>query len=176
VLAPLRAFGAPMMDAVQPMPFPVQQSMLDASFPDGNHNYWKSSMHRELSDEAIRTVVDQAGMMTSPMSALVVEYYGGAAGRVGNEETAFPHRQAPWDIIAVAQWTAADETPKHRAWARGMVEALAPHATGGHILGALDADEAANSAFGPNLERLATIKKQYDPTNFFRVNQNIKPA
>jgi FAD/FMN-containing dehydrogenase len=176
VLAPLRSFGSPAMDAVQPMPFPVQQSLLDAAFPDGNHNYWKSSMHRELSDEAIRTIVDQASGMTSPMSAVVVEYYGGAAGRVGSTETAFPHRQVPWDVIAVAHWIEAEETPKHRAWARGVVEALAPQATGGHILAALDADEGANSAFGSNLERLAAIKKQYDPTNFFRVNQNIKPA
>ena len=105
MLAPLRGFGSPALDAVQPMPFPVQQSMLDASFPDGNHNYWKSSMHRELSDEAIRSIVDQASVMTSPMSAVVGEYYGGAAGRVGNTETAFPHRQVPWDIVVVAQWT-----------------------------------------------------------------------
>jgi FAD/FMN-containing dehydrogenase len=176
VLAPLRGFGSPLMDAVQPMPFPVQQSMLDAAFPDGNHNYWKSSMHGELSDEAIRTVVDQGNLMTSPMSAVVVEHYAGAAGRVGNLETAFPHRQVPWDIVVVAQWTDAAETPKHRAWARGVVDALAPSASGGHILGALDADEGASSAFGANLQRLAAIKKRYDPTNFFRVNQNIKPA
>jgi len=176
VLAPLRRFGAPVMDALQPMPFPVQQSMLDAAFPDGNHNYWKSSMHRDLSDEAIRAIVEQGSLMTSPMSAVIVEYYAGAAGRVGNTETAFPYRQVPWNIVVVAQWTNANETPEHRAWARGVVEALTPSASGGHILGVLDADDAANSAFGENLPRLAAIKKQYDPTNFFRVNQNIKPA
>jgi FAD/FMN-containing dehydrogenase len=95
---------------------------------------------------------------------------------VGPSDTAFPHRQVPWDIVVVAQWTKADETPRHRAWARGVVEALSPSASGGHILGVLDADDVSNSAFGANLPRLVAIKKQYDPTNFFRVNQNIQPA
>jgi len=176
VLAPLRQFGSPVMDAVQPMPFPVQQSLLDAAFPHGHHNYWKSSMHHTLSDEAIAAIVDQASLMTSPLSAVVVEYYAGAAGRVGDTETAFPHRLVPWDIVVVAHWTDATETPRHRAWARGVVQALTPWASGGHILGALDADEEANSAFGSNLPRLAAVKKRYDPTNFFRVNQNIKPS
>jgi hypothetical protein len=94
-----------------------------------------------------------------------LQYYGGAAGRVGNTETAFPHRQVPWDIVVVAQWTEAGETPTHQAWAGAVVEALAPYASGGHILGVLDADEVANSAFGSNLQRPATIKKQYDPSN-----------
>jgi FAD/FMN-containing dehydrogenase len=178
VLEPLRRFGSPALDAIQPMPFPAMQSMLDASYPDGNYNYWKSSLHRELTDEVISKVVDHGNRMTSPMSALVVEYYGGAAGRVPAADTAFPHRQAPWDVMMLAQWTDPAESDGHRAWARTAADDLSPLSAGGHILFALDQDDdaAVNSAFGANLQRLAAIKMKYDPENFFRVNQNIKPA
>jgi FAD binding domain/Berberine and berberine like len=178
VLKRLREFGPPVLDTIQPMPFPAVQSMLDAFFPDGNHNYWKSSMHQELNDEAIAAIADHAKAMSSPLSMIVVERYGGAAGRVGASETAFPHRQALWDIIIGAQWTNSAESPQHRAWARSAADALRPFSLGAYLLSALDqeTDEIINAAFGTNLPRLAAIKKKYDPGNFFRVNQNIRPA
>jgi FAD/FMN-containing dehydrogenase len=175
VLRPLRSFGSPVMDAVQPLPFPAMQSILDPSFPDGHHNYWKSSMQRELSDAAIDVIVDRADEMPSPLSAVVAEYYGGAAGRVSDAATAFPHRQAVWDIVVIAQWTDAAETERNRTWARGTAAALQAYSTGGHLLGVLDQDDASGSAFGSNLGRLIAIKMKYDPANFFRVNQNIRP-
>jgi FAD/FMN-containing dehydrogenase len=175
VLQPLRSFGSPVVDAVQPLPFPAMQSLLDASFPDGNQNYWKSSMHRELSDGAINAMIEQANQAPSPMSAVVAEYYGGAAGRVPASATAFPHRQVPWDIVILAQWTNPADSDMNRAWARGVASALQPFSTGDHILAALDQDDASGSGFGSNLGRLTAIKKKYDPENFFRVNQNIKP-
>jgi FAD/FMN-containing dehydrogenase len=176
VLQPLRSLPSTVLDAIQPLPFPVMQSMLDPFFPDGNQNYWKSSMLQELSDEAISALVDQSNQMTSPLSMVVAEYYGGATSRVSGSDTAFPHRQAPWDIIIAAQWANPAETPQHRAWARGVADALHPYSTGAHILAALDEDDVVQTAFGANLQRLAAIKKEYDPANFFRVNQNIKPA
>jgi hypothetical protein len=177
-LAPLRAFGSPALDTIQPLPFPAMQSILDAFFPDGNHNYWKSALHRELSDDAISVMVDHANKMSSPLSMMVAEYYGGAGGRVKGSDTAFPHRQMPWDIIIAAQWTSPAESSQHRAWARGVADALRPFSSGAYLLSALDqeVDEVINAAFGANLQRLAAIKKKYDPTNFFRVNQNIKPV
>ena len=178
VLKPLREFGSPLMDTIQPLPFPAMQSMLDAFFPDGNHNYWKSSMQQELSDDAISVIVDHANKMNSPLSMIVVEYYGGAAGRVEGSETAFPHRQLPWDILIPAQWKSPAESSQNRAWARGVADALRPFSSGAYLLSALDqeVDDVIKAAFGANLPRLAMIKKKYDPTNFFRVNQNIKPA
>jgi hypothetical protein len=175
VLQPLRSFGSPVVDAIQPLPFPAMQSMLDGSFPDGNHNYWKSSMARELPDAAITAMVEQANQAPSPLSAVVAEYYGGAAGRVSDTATAFPHRQVFWDIVIIAQWTDPAETERNRVWARGVASALEPFSTGGHLLAVLDQDDAAASGFGSNLVRLTAIKKKYDPENFFRVNQNIKP-
>ena len=114
--------------------------------------------------------------MRSPLSITVLEYYGGAAGRVPNDATAFPHRHLPWDVIMAAQWTDAADTDIHRGWARSAETALRPYATGAHLLAALDADDQPQTAFGPNLARLSAIKQKYDPTNFFQVNQNIAPA
>jgi len=82
VVKPLRTFGSPLMDAIQPMPFPQMQSLLDDAFPDGNCNYWKSTFLRQLTDQAVGVVVDFADQATSPLTALVIEYYGGAASRV----------------------------------------------------------------------------------------------
>ena len=177
VLQPLRTFGSPILDGIQPMPFPTMQSLLGPSFPDGNHNYWKSTLQRELPDDAIAAIVEHANRMSSPLSFVVVEHYGGAAGRVPKNATAFPHRDLPWDILFIAQWVDPAETNVHRDWARSGEELLRPFSSNAHLLSALDveADEVINTAFGANLPRLTAIKKKYDPTNFFRVNCNINP-
>ena len=177
VLQPLRKFGSPIADSIQPMPFPAMQALLAPSFPDGNQNYWKSTLQRELSDDAISAIVEHANRLSSPLSVVAVEYYGGAAGRIASEATAFPHRNLPWDILFIAQWTDGAQTNLHRDWARSGEEILRPFSQNAHLLSALDqeADDVIKTAFGPNLTRLAAIKKKYDPTNFFRVNHNISP-
>ena len=177
VLQPLRKFGSPILDGIQAMPFPAMQSMLGPSFPDGNHNYWKSTLQRELPDDAISAIVEHTNRLNSPLSVVALEYYGGAAGRVSNEATAFPHRELPWDILFIAQWTDPAQTNMHREWARAGEELLKPFSENAHLLSALDveAEDVVNTAFGKNLSRLAAVKQKYDPTNFFRVNQNVKP-
>ena len=176
VLQPLRTFGQPVLDAIQPMPFPAMQALLGPSFPDGNQNYWKSTLQRSLSDDAIAAIVDHGNRMTSPLSFVVLEYYGGAAARVANDATAYAHRDLPWDILFISQWTDPAETT-HRDWARYGEEMLRPFGAGAHLLSALDveSEEVIHSAFGENLPRLAAVKSKYDPSNFFRVNQNIRP-
>jgi hypothetical protein len=176
VLEPLRKFGGPIVDGIQAMPFPVMQSLLAPSFPDGNDNYWKSTLQRELPDEAISAIVEHANRLSSPLSFVVLEYYGGAAGRVSKDATAFPHRDLPWDILFLAQWTDPTQTNVHRDWARSGEEMLRPFSQNAHLLSALDveADDVVKSAFGPNLARLVAVKQKYDSTNFFRINQNIK--
>jgi FAD/FMN-containing dehydrogenase len=178
VLKPIRKFGSPVVDAIQPVPFPVMQSLLAPFFPDGNHQYWKSTLQRKLPDDAITAIVDNANRMTSPHSFVVLEYYGGAAGRISNGATAFPHRDLPWDILFLAQWSDPSETAVHRDWARAGEEALRPFHANAHLLSALDveSEDVIKTGFGANLARLTAIKKKYDPSNFFRVNHNVKPA
>ena len=177
-LKPLQTFGPPVMDAVQPMPFPSMQRLLDDAFPDGTQNYWKSTFLSALNDEAIDVIVAHANKMQSPLSAVVIEYYAGAAGRTGTAETAFVQRQAEYDIGFMAQWTDATENDKHMAWARNMAEAMKPHSSGAYLLNFLSEEDTdtIQAAFGANYSRLAQAKKKYDPTNFFSVNQNIEPA
>jgi len=148
------------------------QSLLAASFPDGNCNYWKSTLQRELSDDAISAIVERANRSRSPLSFVVLEYYSGAAGRVSSEATAFPHRNLPWDILFLAQWTDPTQTNMHREWARSGEEMLRPFSQNAHLLSALDieADDVVKTAFGPNLPRLAAVKKKNDASNFFRLN------
>jgi hypothetical protein len=162
VLKSLRTFGSPIVDGVQAMPFPAMQSLLGASFPDGNHNYWKSRLQRQLSDEAISAIVEHANRLSSPLSVVVFEYYGGAAGRVAREATAFPHRNLPWDILFLAQWTDPAQSDMHRDWARSGEEVLRPFSENAHLLSALDveAEDVVKTAFGANLPRLAAIKKK----------------
>jgi FAD/FMN-containing dehydrogenase len=177
-LKPLRTFGPPLMDAVQRMPFPAMQRLLDDAFPDGAHNYWKSTFVGELRDEVIDLLVEHASKARSPLSAVVVELYSGAADRVDRAETAFAQRRAGYDIGVMAQWTDAKESESHIAWARAMAAALEPHSNGRRLPNFVGEEDAATmrTVFGENYPRLAQIKKKYDPTNFFRINQNIQPA
>jgi FAD binding domain/Berberine and berberine like len=177
-LQPLRAFGPPVMDAIQPMAFPAMQSMLDDAFPEGTHNYWKSTFVRELSDPVIDMLVEHANKVPSPMSAVVIELYGGAASRVSDTDTAFAHRKAEYDIGIMSQWTDPADRDRNIAWARELFDALRPYSSGAFLLNFLGQEEEAvvRAAFGHNYDRLAQLKNKYDPHNLFRQNQNIRPA
>jgi FAD/FMN-containing dehydrogenase len=177
LIKPLRNFGAPLMDAIQPIPFPQMQSLLDGAFPDGNQNYWKSTFLRELSDGAIDVLVEHANQTASPLTAVVIEYYGGAASRVGANETAFSHRDAEYNVGILAQWPDPNESSQHIAWARGLSSALEQFSSG-YFLNFLGEEDQATikRAFDGNYDRLREVKKKYDPKNFFRLNQNIVPA
>jgi FAD binding domain/Berberine and berberine like len=176
VLAPLRNFGAPIVDAVQPMPLPAMQKLLEESFLDRTYNYWKSTFLVELSDDVIDLIVEHANQMQSPLSAVVVEFYAGAASRVGHDETAFVQRRAEYSVGMMAQWTDATENDKHIGWTRDMAKALEPHSSGSllNFLSENDPDDI-RTAFGSNYPRLVDLKTKYDPTNFFSLNQNVEP-
>jgi hypothetical protein len=177
VFKPLRALGSPMLDEIQPMPFPQMQTLLDPAFPDGNQNYWKSTFLRELSDDAIAVLVEHANRATSPLSGVTIEFYGGAASRVGVSETAFAQRQAQYDLPILAQWVDPGESQRHIGWARGLADSMRPFSSGAYFLNFLgeEGEDTIKAAYGPNYERLMAIKKKYDPKNFFCMNQNIKP-
>jgi FAD/FMN-containing dehydrogenase len=178
VLKPLRTFSSPLVDMIQPMPFPQMQTLLDGLFPEGNHNYWKSTFLRELSDDAIGVLVEHANRATSPLTGVAIEYYGGAASRVGVFETAFAQRQAQYSVGILAQWTDPGESERHIKWARELSDSISPFSSGAYLLNFLgeEGEDTIRAAFGPNYDRLMAVKKKYDPKNFFRLNQNIKPA
>jgi hypothetical protein len=111
------------------------------------------------------------------LSGIVVEFYGGAATRVGVGDTAFAQRQAEYNVIITAQWTDVAEGDRHTGWARDLWDALKPYSSGGQVL-TLTSDlgeETMRAGFGGNYARLVELKTKYDPTNFFSLNQNIKP-
>ena len=178
VLAPLRAFGLPLADLFQPLPFPQMQTLLDGAAPDGHHNYWKSAYLPTLSDAALDVLVAHANHATSPLTALIVEYHGGAASRIGVTETAFAQRHQEFSVGLLSQWTDPAESERHIAWARDGAAALRPFASEAYLLNFLGEEnsDVIRAAFGPNYARLQAVKMKYDPTNFFRFNQNIPPA
>ena len=177
VFRSLRTFSSPMVDMIQPMPFPQMQTLLDGAFPDSNYNYWKSTFLRELSDDALVVLVEHANRSTSPLTGVVIEYYGGAASRVGVSETAFAQRQAQYSLIFLAQWTNPGESQLHIEWARALADSIRPFSSGAYYLNYLgeEGEDTIKAAFGLNYDRLMTVKKKYDPENFFCLNQNIKP-
>src|SRR5580692_7178063 len=174
VFKPLRSFSAPMADAIQPMPFPQMQTLLDAAFPDGNHNYWKSTFLREYSDDAIDVLVEHANWSPSPLTGVVLEYYGGVASRVGVSETAFAQRQAQYSVGILAQWVDPGESHRHVEWARSLADSMRPFSSGAYFLNYLgeEGEDTIKAAFGSNYDRLMAVKKKYDPKNFFCLNQN----
>jgi hypothetical protein len=179
LLRPLRAFGPPVADLVQPMPYAACQSMLDAMNPPGNRVYWKSALLRHIEDDVLDAVIEHADGAPSPLSAAIVEFYGGAANRVGVGETAYPHRDAVYALNAVSTWTHPGEDAPNIQWSRRLWEAMRPFSPGGvyvNFVGLDEGEDRTRAAYGPNYDRLARIKATYDPTNLFRLNQNVAPA
>jgi len=177
-IAPLKKLAEPLMVAVEPMPFPAMQSILDAAFPEGTRNFWKSAFIKGLSDKVIDVIVNQAKGMTSPMSALLIEFYGGASSRRAGDTNAFAQRNSDYLVGFMPQWTDPAEDDAQIAWANAAWKAIQPYATGGYLLNYLaeEKPDIVQAAFGSNYRRLREVKQVYDPTNFFSINQNILPA
>lgn len=177
-LAPLREFGSPALDAIGPMPYPVVNTLLDAGFPKGALNYWKSAFFTELSDAAIRTMVDALAGAPSIMSGMVVEHFHGAATRVDQTAMAFPHREPGYNLVLAGEWTDPATTDENVAWVRDTFAALEPYMAPQVYVNYLDDDDGGRvrNAYGPNYDRLVELKRQYDPDNLFRLNQNVDPT
>ena len=177
-MRPLKAFGAPAMDALGPMPYSALNSMLDAAYPKGALNYWKSSFLAQLSDEAIDTLVACFAECPTPMGQLLIEHMHGAATRVAPTETAYPHRAAGYNLLVLAEWTNPADNERCIAWARNTysrMEAYLGAARYMNYLGHDENSEALDAAFGVNYRRLQQVKARFDPDNLFRMNQNIQP-
>ncbi|HEX2264302.1 MAG TPA: BBE domain-containing protein, partial [Pseudonocardiaceae bacterium] len=170
----------PDLDMVGPMPYTAVQMLTDEGTPHGLHNYWKAENLPALSDEAIDTIVDRADGMTSPLSMVLVEPKGRAISRVGDADSALGGRDAAHTLYCFSLWTDPTESDTHIAWTRSLMDAMAPFTMPGVSLNfTMDQQEAkAQESFGSaeKNRRLVALKDHYDPTNFFRLNQNIKPS
>ena len=175
---PLKQFGSPVMDAIGPMPYSQLNAMLDAGFPKGALNYWKSNFLARLSDEAIDTMVDCFARCPTPMGQLLLEHFHGAATRIGVSDTAFPHRADGHNLLVLSEWIDPAHSERCIAWARETYAAMQSFMGSGRYVNYLSDDETGDptaAAYGPNYRRLKEIKTRYDPGNFFHVNQNIRP-
>ncbi len=178
-LQPIKKFGKPLMDVIGPTSYEATNMMLDAGFPRGALNYWKSTFLTELSDAAIDTMIGRFRECPSPMSAMVLEHIHGAATRIAPTETAFPHRREAYNLLIASEWMDPAENARNIAWARQTYDAMLPYAAAARYVNYLGDDEsekAAEAAYGPNLARLRQVKAKYDPQNAFRQNHNIVPA
>ncbi len=181
VLRPLQAFGPPAADLLRPMMYTELQQMMDASYPPGLCHYWKSSFLRGLSDEGMDILIDHFLRAPTPQSHIIIEQLGGAASRVPGDATAFAHRTNPLDLLLLGVSTRPEEHEACRQWAQDLWSAMSPSFGEGVYLNYLSEEAGEGSArveaaYDRNYPRLVALKRRYDPTNFFRLNQNIRPG
>ena len=175
---PLKEFGSPAMDAIGPMPYCQLNAMLDPAYPKGALNYWKSSFLAQLTDEAINTIIASFARCPTSMGQVLIEHFHGAATRVLGGDTAFPHRADGYNLVVLSQWMEAANTDPCIAWARQTYAEMEPFVASRRYVNYLGDDEpgdAIAAAYGSNYRRLQELKTKYDPSNFFHMNQNIRP-
>ena len=177
-VAPLRRFGEPLVDLIRPTPYASHQALIDASVPHGLGYYWKSEYLRPLNDALIDTLVAHAWRAPTPESYAAVFHMGGAVGREDPDGSAFEDRSATHAMTIDGVWSEPAASGACIAWARGFWEAVRPHSTGRVYMNFLgeEGEDRVRAAYGTTkYERLRALKRKYDPTNFFRMNQNIVP-
>ena len=176
---PIREQFPPALDFAGPIPYPALQSMFDALYAPGLQWYWKADFVNELSDEAIERYIQHGSRLPTMQSTMHLYPVNGAAHRVGRNDTAWSYREATWAEVIVG----VDPDPANRNlivnWARQYWEDVHPYSAGGAYVNFMmeeEGQERVKASYRDNYERLVAIKRKYDPTNFFRVNQNIKPT
>ena len=177
ILAPIRTYRPPAFEFFVPMPFPMLQGMFDGLYPPGLQWYWKADFFNELGDEAIARHIEHGAKMPTMHSSMHLYPINGAAHRVGKTDTPWAYRDATFSEVIVG----VDPDPANRDaitnWARDYYDALHPYGAGGAYVNFMmeEGEDRIRATYGANYERLAAIKAKYDPENFFRVNQNIRP-
>jgi FAD/FMN-containing dehydrogenase len=178
VLGPVRGFGAPLLDAVMPMPFPVLQSIFDPLYPAGLQWYWRADFFNEISDDAIAIHQEFGEALPTPHSTMHLYPIDGAVHRVSPEATAFAYRDAGWAGVIVGVDPDPANAAKIKDWAVRYWDALHPTSAGGAYVNFMmeEGSDRVRASYGRNYDRLARVKATYDPGNFFRINQNVTPA
>ena len=178
LLEPLRKFATPLGEHVGVQPYSAWQQAFDPLLTSGARNYWKSHNFTTLEDGLFDAVIDSIDRLPSPMCEIFFGALGGATARPTPESTAYAHRDAKFVMNVHGRWENPVADERCIGWAREFFNASAPFASSGVYVNFLTADEVdrVRAAYGSNYHRLAQVKRQYDPDNLFRINQNIAPA
>jgi FAD/FMN-containing dehydrogenase len=179
LLRPLREFGSPLADQVSPSPYGALQGISEHFNPRGYRNYLKTNYLRDLSDDAIDILVERYASVPAPFSHIVVEHMGGAVSQMDRQATAYNYRDAQYNFLIVGMWADPAQDAGGISWVRGLWQALQPFSSG-NIYVNYESDvgvDRVQAAYGAaKYDRLVALKNTYDPTNFFRLNANIKPT
>lgn len=179
LLRPLREFGPPGVDLVQPMPYVAVQQMLDPASPKGMQNFWTADFLAELPDEAVDVLVEHATRPVSPLTQILLVPMGGALARVDEEAMAFGQRAARWNTHYLSMWPDPATSEENIAYTRAIAGAMKPWTTGRAYLNFIgdEGKDRVEAAFGAEkYARLQGLKDKWDPGNLFRHNQNIPPS
>lgn len=178
LIDPLREFGTPLGEHVGVQPYIAWQQAFDPLLTPGARNYWKSHNFSTLQDGLFDAVIESIENLPSPQCEIFFGAIGGATTRPAPESAAYAHRDAQFVMNVHGRWQEKADDERCIGWAREFFKASAPFASGGVYVNFLTADEGdrVRSAYGPNYDRLAQVKRTYDPNNLFRMNQNIQPA
>jgi FAD/FMN-containing dehydrogenase len=179
VLAPIKQFGNPLMVGLHEMPYPMLNSAFDALYPAGQQWFWKADFFEEITDEAIDIHLEYVAKLPTGQSTMHLYPIDGAAARVPSDATAFPYRNGGWAGVIVGVDPDPANADALATWARDYWSALHPTSAGGAYVNFLMQDEGADrvrASYKGNYDRLAQVKRRYDPGNLFHINQNIPPA
>ncbi len=174
----MRSVGTPLLDHVGPMPYPVLQGLFDPLLPSGMQWYWRADFAKTFNAEAIAAHLEHAKRAPAGISQVHIYPINGAAHRPAPGDTAFSYRDANFAVVIVG----VDPDPANRDtvtnWCKGYFDATHPFSAGGAYINFMmeEGQERVQASFRDNYTRLAQVKRRYDPTNLFRVNQNIRPA
>ncbi len=177
-VAPIKSFGTPVGDALVRRPYAQLQALLDGTQPKGRRYYWKSEYLARVEPALCAKVIEHAGKIRSPHSAVVLFQIEGALNRLKDDHSPVANRDARYVLNIAGAWERADEDDANVEWARAAWDDLKAFSTGGTYVNFLTQDEGPEriaAALGKGLRRLAEVKAKWDPANVFRTNRNIKP-
>src|SRR5262249_27430893 len=175
---PIKAFGPPVMDHMGPIPYTVQNGLLDGAFPRGALSYWKAQFRTDLSDACIATLVEHFERAPSPLCQIVIEHFHGAASRVPVDATACSMRVTGFNVAIISQWLDPKDTDRGIRWAKETHAALGLFLAPMRYVNYLEDDvegDAAAVAYGPNYARLRQVKAKDGPDHVLHVNVNVRP-
>jgi FAD/FMN-containing dehydrogenase len=177
LIAPLRSFGAAHGEHIGAQPYAQWQQAFDPLLTPGARNYWKSHNFKNLSEGALDSIIGFAGSLPTPQCEIFLGFIAGASNRISADATAYGHRDTKFVLNVHGRWDDPADDKRCIGWARDFFNASAPYASAGAYVNFMTEDEADRivAAYGSNYERLAQIKRKYDPDNIFHMNQNIKP-